>query len=122
MKNFFRKVNIRHIDNHKVTELQIVIVRGAVQSDKGKIRVIMNQYAHNLRQIRMHSNVQLEWYYNNTIDRSTILKDGFQRIKSNDGYTIPLIIKQWLPLLLIRSYTNNNWENLPCVIFTSDDE
>ena len=47
---------------------------------------------------------------------------GLQRIQTNDGYVHPLDIKGGLPYISIRPYTDKEWETLPHVIWTSDEE
>ena len=53
-------------------------------------------------------------------DKSIKIPGGLQRIKTIDGYVIPLNIKAGLPYMTMRPYTDQEWEDLPNVIMTSD--
>ena len=45
---------------------------------------------------------------------------GGQRITTADGYIFPLSIKQGLPYLRMRPFTQSEYDTLPHVIMTSD--
>jgi hypothetical protein len=47
---------------------------------------------------------------------------SLQRIQTLDGYIIPLSIKDGLARLSIHPYTDDEWDNLPHVILTSEIE
>ncbi len=47
---------------------------------------------------------------------------GLQRIQTNDGYVHPLDIKGGQSYISNRPYTVEEWETLPHVIWTSDEE
>ena len=48
------------------------------------------------------------------------LPGGLQRIKMIDGYAIPLNIKNGLPYVTMRPYTDTEWDSLPHVVMTSN--
>ena len=59
--------------------------------------------------------------YNNDVnDKSIKVKGGRQIITTNDGYIHPLDIKDGLPYIKIRPFTDDEWDNLPHVVWTSD--
>jgi hypothetical protein len=56
------------------------------------------------------------------VDDKSVHVGGLQRIKTPDGYIIPLSIVQGLPRLAIRPFTDREWDELPHVILTKDIE
>ena len=116
-----RMVDVSGIDSHEVRDLPIVSVGGVVQSQRGLVIAIMHQYALLGEGKTIHSCGQLEWYKND-VNNKSLKVGGLQRITTNDGYVHPLDIKNGLPYCSIRPYTDDEWESLPHVVWTSDDE
>ena len=81
----------------------------------------MHQYAYYGKGKTIHSSGQIEWFKNDVNDKS-IKVGGQQRILTNDGYVIPINIRNGLPYMLLRPYTNKEWDDLPHIILTSDVE
>jgi hypothetical protein len=94
----FRSVDIQGIDNHQVTDIRVGTVGGVVTTQKGPVVAIFHQNALLGKGPSIHSSAQLEHYKNNINDRS-IHAGGLQRVKTLDGYVIPLDIKDGLPRL-----------------------
>jgi hypothetical protein len=117
-----RTVDIRGIDNHQCTNIDIGTVGGVIHTQKGPIIGIMHQYALLNKGSTIHSPCQFEWYKNDVNDKSINVPGGLQRIQTLDGYIIPLNIKDGLARLSIRPYTDHEWDNLPHVILTSEIE
>jgi hypothetical protein len=115
-----RTVDIRGIDNHQVTDIDIGTVGGVVQSQKGPIIAVMHQYALLNKGHSIHSPCQFE-SYKVTVDDKSVRAGGTQRIQTPDGYTIPLTIKDGLARLAIRPYTDQEYETLPHVFLTAED-
>jgi hypothetical protein len=61
-----------------------------------EVIIIMHQYAYTAKGKPIHSSGQLEWYKQEVDDKS-IKVGGKQRIKTLDGYAIPLDVKSGLP-------------------------
>ena len=59
-----RMVDIRGIDNHQCTNIDIGTVGGVVHTQKGYVIAIMHQYALLHKGSTIHSPCQLEWYKN----------------------------------------------------------
>ena len=114
-----RTVDIKGIDNHQVIDIPIGSVGGVIQTQKGPVIAIMHQYALLGKNPSIHSPCQLESYKNDVNDKSLLVEGGLQRIKTPDGYLIPLSIKSGLARLSIRPYTDHEWESLPHVILTA---
>jgi hypothetical protein len=67
----------------------------------------------------IHSSGQLEWV-KQEVDDKFIKVGGKHRIKTLDGYVIPLDIKSGLPYIKMQPYTDKEWDSLPHVILTGD--
>ena len=115
-------MDVSGIDSHQVTDLPIVTVGGVVPSQRGDVIVIMHQYAYMGDGKTIHSSAQLEHFENNVNDKSLKVAGGLQRIVTPDGYVHPLDIKNGLPYVPMRPYTDDEWETLPHVVWTSDME
>ena len=114
------RVDIQGIDDHQLTNIPIGTVGGVVTTQHGPVIAIMHQYALHGKGQTIHSPGQFEWY-KIIIDDKLIHVGGLQRIKTLDGYIIPLTIKNGLACLEIRPYTDHEWDTLPRVILTSED-
>jgi hypothetical protein len=102
---YHRTVDIQGIDNHQVNDIHIGTVGGVVQTHHGPVIAIMNQYALLGKGYTIHSPAQIEWYKNDVNDKSKHV-GGLQRIKTHDGYLIPLAFKNGLPRMEIRPFTD----------------
>jgi hypothetical protein len=80
----------------------------------------MHQYAHIGSGKTIHSSAQLEAFKNDVNKKSKKVIGGKQRIKTLDGYIIPLSIVEGLPYMQLRAPTEDKFKNLPHVILTSD--
>jgi hypothetical protein len=59
-----RKVDVTGIDNHEMTDLQIVDTASWAMSNRGPVILIFNQYAYHGLGHSIHSAIQLEHYKN----------------------------------------------------------
>jgi hypothetical protein len=115
-----RTVDIRGIDNHEITSIPIVTAGAIAQSQRGDVIVIMHQYAYHPQQGNsIHSSCQLESFANDVNDKS-IHVPGLQHIQTVDGYVFPLFIRDGLPYLGMRPYSDSEYDSLPHVILTSN--
>ena len=64
----------------------------------------------------------MESFANDVNDKSIRIPGGLQRIQTVDGYVFPLSIRDGLPYLGMRPYTDHELDSLPHVILTSDDD
>ena len=115
-----RSVDVSGIDNHQMTNLRIVTAGGVVPTQLGDVIVILHQYAHMPQGRTIHSSGQLEAYKNEVHDKSMRIKGGLQCIKTPGAYVHPLDMKNGLPYVPIRPFTDDEWEALPHVIWTAD--
>ena len=117
-----RYVDVSGIDSHQVTDLPIVTVGGVVPSQRGDVIAIMHQYAYLGEGKTIHSSAQLEHFKNDVNDKSMKVSGGLQCIQTPDGYMHPLDIRNGLPYIPMRPYTDKEWETLPHVTWTSDSD
>jgi hypothetical protein len=116
-----RTVDVRGIDNHQLSDIGIGTVGGVVQTSKGPAIAIMHQYALLGKGYSIHSPGQLEWFKNDVNDKS-VKTGGLQRIKTLDGYIIPLSIQEGLPRMDMRPFTDAEWESLPHFFLTGESD
>ena len=67
----------------------------------------------------IHPCGQIEWYKND-VNNKLLKVGGLQHITTNDGYYYPLDIKNVIPYFTICPYTDDDWEALSYVVWTSD--
>ena len=116
-----RKVDIRGIDNHQLNDVEIGTVGAYVDTQRGPIIAVFHQYALFGKGNTIHSPGQLEMWNNNVNDKS-IHVGGLQRIKTPEGYVIPLNFKNGLARMALRPYTDAEWDAFPHVFMTGDIE
>ena len=81
--------------------------------------VILNQYAYHGKGKTIHSAGQIE-HFKNLVDDRSIKVGGKQIIVTNDGCKIPISIKDGLPYMPLSPCTDEEWDNLPHAVLTSD--
>ena len=116
-----RTVHIQGIDDHMIKDVPIGTVGAVVNTQRGPVIVIMHQYAYTGKGGTIHSSGQLEWYGNDVNDRSIKIEGGRQRLTTPDGYVIPVDIKRGLPYIKMRPFTDKELDELPHVIWTSEN-
>ena len=114
-----RYIDVSGLNSHQVKDLEIVTARGVAPSQRGPVIIILHQYAHLGSENTIHSCIQLE-SFNNVVDDKSIHHKGSQTITTNDGYIHPLDFINGLPYLLLRHFTDKEWETLPHLVWTSD--
>jgi hypothetical protein len=114
-----RTVDVEGIDNHRITDIRIVTAGAFVETNRGPVILIMNQYAHAGKGKTIHSSGQMEWFKNGVDDRSKKV-GGQQRVTTPDGYIIPINIVSGLPYIQQRPYTDAEYDKHPHVFLTSD--
>ena len=113
-----RSVDIQGIDNHQLQDVKIGTVGAVASTHLGEIILIMPQYAIYGKGTTIHSPGQIEMYQHQVDDKS-VKVGGTQCISTQEGYVIPLTIKNGLAKLPMRPYTDTEWEDLPHIFLTS---
>jgi hypothetical protein len=114
-----RTVDVKGIDNHRITDIRIVTAGALVDTNRGPVILIMNQYAHAGKGKTIHSSGQMEWFKNTVDDRSKKV-GGSQRVTTPDGYIIPISILSGLPYIKQGPYTDDKYDTHPHVFLTSN--
>ncbi|KAG7373906.1 hypothetical protein IV203_013001 [Nitzschia inconspicua] len=115
-----RTVDVQGIDNHQLNSVSIGTAAGYVDSNKGPVILILHQYALVGRGHTIHLPGQLEWFKHLVCDKSVHV-GGLQRIKTADGYTIPIAMVHGLPRVRMRPPTDKEFDTLPHIVLTSDN-
>jgi len=115
-----RQVDVQGIDNHQIVDIPIVTAGAVVKTQRGEVIIILHQYAYTGKGKTIHSSGQMEWH-KQLVDDKSLKVGGKQQIRTLDGYIIPLDIKSGLPYVRMRPYTDDEWDTLPHVILTGDD-
>ena len=116
-----RKIHIVGIDDHELTGLNVVTAAALLDTQKGPIIGVFHEYAHLGKGRSIHAAGQMEWFNCQVDDRSKLV-GGTQRIKTSEGYVIPLSIESGLVYMhSMRIPTDHDLQNYPHVFFTSPD-
>ena len=116
-----RFVNVEGIDKHQLENIPIVSCGAySLSRHHGPVILIFHQFAGMMRGPTILSAGQLESYSNKVNDRALRIDNDGQRIITNDGFEFPLHVRQGLPYLDMRPYTDIEWDTYPHVIMTSD--
>ena len=116
------KVAIQGIDNHQLNDIPLGTVGGVVQTQLGPVIAVFHQYAIFGKGHSIFSPSQMEHYKLDVNDKSLAVTNGLQRIKTPEGYVIPLEYTNGLPRMDIRPFTSKEWDDLPHVIMTADQD
>ena len=114
-----RKCIISGIGNHELQGLPIVVCAAKVNTDKGTIILIMNEYAYYGKGHTVHSSGQIE-HYKNLVDDRSVKCGGKQFISTHDGYSMPLTCHDGLMYLHFEGKpTDEELDQFPSVHITS---
>ena len=113
-------VDVQSIDNRQVVGIHIVSADAVVYTQNRLAIIIMHQYAYIGHGKTIHSSGQMETFGNSVNEKSMKVPGRKQSITTQYGFCIPLNIKSGLPYMTLRPYTDDEWDNLPHVILTSD--
>ena len=122
MHTTHRKVNIQGIDNHQMTDIPVGTVAGLAETQFGHAILIFHQYAYTGRGNTIHSPAQLECFGNDVNDKSLRVTSGKQRIKTPDGYILPLNIVEGLARLNMCIPSDADMEKYPHIVMTAEAE
>jgi hypothetical protein len=106
-----RHVDVQGIDDYQIVDIPIVACGGVISTQRGPVIAIMHQYVYTGKGKTIHSCGQLEWYKNDVNDKSIKVPGGLQRIQTNDSYAIPINVKDGLPYVQVRPYTDEEWDS-----------
>ena len=81
----------------------------------------MHQYAYLKKGKTLHSSIQLEAFGNHVHDKPKRI-GGLQCVQTNDGYIHRIDLKNGLAYVQMCPYSQNEWDTLPHVIWTSNSQ
>ena len=117
-----RKCTVTGIDSHELQGLDVVQCAALVETNHGKVNLIMNEYACYGKGHTMHSSGQIEWFKNSVDDRS-VQVGGKQRICTINGYAMPLTCRHgFMYLAILGTPTDTDLERYPVVHLTGPHE
>ncbi len=112
-----RTVDVTGIDNHTMNALVMVDATAKVTTQKGPVILHLREYAYHGQGRTIHAAGQIEMFKNLVDDRS-LKVGGKQRIKTLEGYIIPLNIFNGLPYMDMQPDTDKEFEEYPHVFLT----
>jgi hypothetical protein len=110
-------VHIQGINNHMIKDVGAVI-----NTQRGEVIAIMHQYVYTGKGGTIHSSSQLEWCGNDVHDCSIKIDGGRQQLTTPDGYIIPIDVRCGLPYITMRPFTDEEFEELLHILWTSEDD
>jgi hypothetical protein len=94
-------------------------IAGKVMTTRGPIMAIWHQYAYTGKEHSIHSSHQMQ-DFKLDVDDHSVTANGKQRIKTLEGYIIPLDFEDGLPTLPHTVPTDEDMDSFPHVFMTSD--
>jgi hypothetical protein len=114
-------VHIQGIDDHMIKDVWIGTVGAVVNTQHGEVIAILHQYAYTGKGGTIHSSSQLEWCGNDVNNHLIKIDSGRQQLTTPDGYVIPIDIRRGLPYITTCPFTDEEFEELPHILWTSED-
>jgi hypothetical protein len=105
-----------------IKDVPIGTVGAVVNTQRGEVIAIMHQYAYTGKGGTIQSSGQLKWCGNDVNDRSIKIDGGRQRLTTPDRYVIPIDVKRGLPYITMRPFTDEEFDELPHVLWMSEDD
>ena len=117
-----RTVSVTGIDNHELPGLDIVTCATLLNTNHGKVVLIIHEYACYGRGNTIHSPGQIEWFQN-TCDDKSFHVGGNQVINFLDGYSTPLQCRTGLMYMsLLGQPTDADLNTYPHVLLAGPHE
>ena len=118
LETHFHDGSYTGIDDHE-PGLDIVICVALIQTNHGKVNMLMHEYVYCGRVNTIHSPCQVQWF-NNTCDDKSHHVGGKQVITLLDGYATPLECRSGLMYIsILGKPTDQDLDQYPHVLLTS---
>jgi len=114
-----QSVDITGIDHHQITDKPICTAGGVTKTHAGPVIAIMHQQAYHGHGRMILAPAQLE-AFGVRVNKRHRAFGGLQAMVTPDGYVIPIKIRNGLPYILMRPYTDDEWNTLPHITLTSN--
>ena len=122
LETSFQKADVAGIGESNITGLNLCTVAGVIQTTTGPIVGIFHQYANYGSGKTIHSANQMASFGLDVNERPKHLIGGRQSIVTQEGFVIPLAIRQGLAYMDMHPPTDEELDLLEHVVFTSDQE
>ena len=116
-----RKVSVTGIDDFELLGLDIVTCVALIQTNHGKVKMLMHEHASYGRGNNIHSPCQIQWFNKRCDDKSHHV-GGKQVITFLDGYAAPLECRSGRDMSIIGKPTDQDIDQYPHVLLTSPHE
>ena len=113
-------IDLCGVDDHTVSNLELITAGAVVESQVGPIINIMNQYARMIDGKSIHSSGQMAHYKVTVNKKSYNVTGEVPFIELLDGHRIPLSTINGLTYMKQRPFTKDEWDTLPHMPITSD--
>ena len=115
-------VSVTGIDNHELPGLDMVTCAALLNTNHGKVILILHEYAYYGGGNTIHSSGQIEWF-KNTCDDKSFHVGGKQVTTFLDGYATPLQCRTGLMYMnLLGKPTDADLAKFPHVLLTGPHE
>ena len=115
-----KTIDLSRIDDHAIRNLNLATAGGVVRTQLGDVIIVLHQVADMTRDSKtIQSAGQLKNFGYNVKDKSPWITMETPCITKVEGYVILIAIKNGLPCIQMRPFTDNNWNTLPHITVTS---
>ena len=118
---FGSTVDVTGVGNSLLSDLPLVQAASLIQTKRGPIIGLFNQYAYTGEGRSIHSSIQMEaWGVEVSETSRNARVPGKQRLTTIDGHRIPISIRNGLPFIDMTYPTDEDMVRYPQVHFTSE--
>ena len=117
-----RYIDLSGVDEHTVRQLRVGCFGGVVKTQRGQAIMLCPQMAHMPDAKTILSSPQIEHFKNVVNEKSPHVTGKIPSITTLDGYVIPMEIRNGLPCVRVRPYTDSEWHKLPKFYMNADKE
>ena len=113
-------IDLCGVDDHTISNLELVTAGATVESQVGPIIIIVYQYARMTDGKTIHSSGQIEHFKALVNEKSISVTSEVPCIELIEGYRTPLSTINDLACMKMRPFTKEEWDTLPHVHIASE--
>jgi hypothetical protein len=113
-------IDLCGVDDHKVSNLELVTAGVVVMTQKGPLIIIMNQWARMVDGKMIHLSGQMEHHKIIVKEWAFAVTNVIPCIELLEGYRTPLCFINGLPYMRLCAHNDEEWNTLPHVPITSN--
>ncbi len=117
-----RYVDLSGIDDHTLRAVRIGTFGATVRTHRGDRILVWNQLAHMPDGKSIVAALQMEAGGCAVFEKPPQVTGKIPHIRTPDGCKIPISIRNGLPYIELRPFTDKEWDELPRVDMTNDNE